>query len=135
MTEREKADIAALRGEGLGYKAIAKQLGLSVNSAKSHCARHPAEKMATAAGGTVCRICGKPVTQTKGKRVKLYCSDACRMKWWNTHTDQVKRKAYYTFICPQCGRQFEGYGNAHRKYCSRQCAADAHRKGGARNGC
>lgn len=135
MTEQEKAGIATLRGEGLGYKAIAKRLGLSVNSVKSHCARHPVEKTVAVTDGAVCRTCGKPITQTQGKRAKLYCSDACRMKWWNTHADQVKRKAYYTFICPQCGERFVGYGNAHRKYCSRQCAADAHRKGGSPHGC
>lgn len=111
MTGREKGDISTLQREGYGYKVIARKLGLPVNSVKSHCARHPITVDAGDTDALRCRTCGKPLVQIQGKREKVYCSDACRMKWWNAHTDQVKRKAFYTFTCPQCGRQFESYGN------------------------
>ena len=58
---------------------------------------------------------------TPGKRKKQYCSDACRMDWWNAHQDKVKRKAYYSFTCAECGKTFSSYGNAKRVYCSHSC--------------
>ena len=59
---------------------------------------------------------------TKGKyRPKKFCSDKCRMAWWNAHQDQVTRNAHYSFVCAQCGENFTVYGNASRKFCSRAC--------------
>lgn len=52
---------------------------------------------------------------------KKFCSDRCRMKWWNSHLDQVQRKANYDFVCPVCKKPFTVYGNANRKYCSHEC--------------
>ena len=36
----------------------------------------------------------------------------------------------YTFICPECGKEFTAYGNAKRKYCSHVCYIAARFKGG-----
>lgn len=40
MTEEQKSQIKAFRNNGLGYKLIAKELGISVNSVKSFCRRN-----------------------------------------------------------------------------------------------
>lgn len=63
----------------------------------------------------------KAVPQTAGRKEKKFCSDRCRMKWWNSHLDQVQRKANYDFVCPVCKKPFTVYGNANRKYCSHEC--------------
>jgi endogenous inhibitor of DNA gyrase (YacG/DUF329 family) len=61
------------------------------------------------------------VAQNSGRKEKKFCSDKCRMTWWNRHLDKVKRKAVYEYICPHCGKPFTVYGNSHRKYCSHEC--------------
>ena len=68
-----------------------------------------------------CRYCGAPITQTPGRKEKKFCSDRCRNRWWNEHLDLVDRRANYEFVCQTCGKPFTAYGNAHRKYCSRDC--------------
>ena len=35
--------------------------------------------------GTFCHQCGIPIQQTVGRKQKQYCSDKCRMTWWNAH--------------------------------------------------
>lgn len=62
------------------------------------------------------------------KRKRMFCSDACRMAWWNAHPERVQRKAYYTLTCRHCGKQFESYGNSHRVFCSRDCYLKFRRK-------
>lgn len=56
----------------------------------------------------------------RGKE-KIFCSDSCRMKWWNSHQELVDRKAEYDFVRRNCGRLFTAYGNKERKYCSHRC--------------
>ena len=120
MTNEEKELIIRLRGEGVGYKAIATQLGVSANSVKSFCKRNDVEG-APIREEHSCICCGKPVLQNPGRKEKKFCSDRCRMKWWNGHLDQVKRKANYEITCQCCGKVFIAYGNAGRKYCSHEC--------------
>lgn len=135
MTNEQKAVVESLRSQGLGYKRIAAQTGISANTVKSYLRKNalmpveqtapvviPEPVMETAADGQfICRCCGKPVAQNPGRKEKKFCSDACRTRWWNSHLDLVKRKAIYHFTCPTCGREFTAYGNAHRKYCSHSC--------------
>lgn len=40
MTDAQKENIRYLRGEGLGYRAIASRLGISENTVKSFCRRN-----------------------------------------------------------------------------------------------
>lgn len=120
MTSEEKDRIANLREKGLGYKAIAAQLGLSANSVKSYCKRNDMAGASDKETHT-CVCCGIPVIQHPGRKEKKFCSDRCRMKWWNAHLDQVNRKANYEITCRFCGKQFVSYGNAHRVYCSHEC--------------
>ena len=129
MTNEEKSKIAVLRGQGYGYKKIAQQLGLSVDTVKAHCRRNDLGA-AVAHTDDKCLCCGKPLTRTPGKKPKKFCSDRCRNKWWNSHLDQVKRKAIYEFTCENCKKPFMVYGNASRKYCCHACYIEARFGGG-----
>ena len=46
---------------------------------------------------------------------KKFCSDRCRLKWWNAHMGRLNKKTIYTYICLNCGSEFKVYGNQHRK--------------------
>ena len=100
--------------QGFGYKRIADIVGISPDTVKSHLRRHPAKPESS-----VCMQCGKPLEQTKGRKEKKFCSDKCRMAFWNSHQDEVNKQAYYTLTCVHCGKEFESYGNKNRKYCCR----------------
>ena len=69
----------------------------------------------------VVKNCDKPIYQPPGRKPKLFCSDKCRMTWWNSHRDAVNKKAYRTFVCEYCGKEFTSYATDTRKYCSREC--------------
>ena len=87
MTEAEKLRIHKLSQEGLGYKKIAAALALPVNSVKTYLRRHPAGENA-AAVPDICERCGKPIIQTPHRKRKRFCSDSCRISWWNDHPDK-----------------------------------------------
>lgn len=125
MTSEEKKRIEHLQSHGLGYKRIASMLGLSVNGVKSFCRRHPAKPQREG----VCPVCGADLVQIPHRKPKKFCSDKCRMAWWNSHQELVNRKAIYHLVCAHCGKSFDSYGNKNRKYCSRRCYDDALRKG------
>ncbi len=128
MTEMDRINTIRLYHRGYGYKKIAKELGLSPNTVKSFLIRHPTSREAVRETERFCKNCGEPLKQMPHKRKKIFCSDSCRMKWWNSHTEQVERKAYYDFVCRECGKKFESYGNSHRKFCSRACYVAFRRK-------
>lgn len=115
MNDTQKAKIEKLRREGLGYMKIAKELNLPVNTLKSYIRRHPL------GDDHLCLNCGKPVKQNKGRKEKKFCSDECRLHWWNAHRDLVKHKNEETIVCAYCHKPFTVYGKNHRKYCSFEC--------------
>ena len=105
----------------MGYKRISTLMGISINTVKSYCRRHPVSKYG------ICQQCGKAIKQTPHKKAKKFCSDACRMAWWKEHPEQVNRKVYH-LTCAWCGKPFDSVGSNNRQYCSRACYADARRK-------
>jgi endogenous inhibitor of DNA gyrase (YacG/DUF329 family) len=107
-------EIERLHTSGMGYRKIAKETDVPENTVKSYLRRLKADELK-------CPVCGKPLISTPGHRAKKFCSDKCRMAWWNSHRSEVKRKAFYTITCACCGKAFSSYGNADRKYCSREC--------------
>lgn len=115
MNDIQKAQIEKLRRDGLGYMKIAKEMGLSPNTLKSYLRRHPLGEEHT------CLNCGRPVKQNKGRKEKKFCSDECRMAWWNAHRELVKRKNAHEMECGHCHKMFTVYGNSRRKYCSFEC--------------
>lgn len=130
MTDEQKQKIIALRRDGAGYGQIATTIGISINTVKSFCRRH---NMTANKSESVCEQCGNHITQNPGRKRKRFCSDLCRNKWWNTHLELVKRKAVYTFTCPNCGKEFSVYGNRYRKFCSHACYIE-YRFGGGHHG-
>ena len=111
MKETEKDAVMQLRQKGMGYSSIAKALSLSVNTVKSFCRRNNQKYDDV----HVCVQCGEIVPQKEGCKEKKFCSDTCRTKWWNHHTDLMKKNA----VCHHCGKSF--HGRAERKYCSHSC--------------
>lgn len=116
MKKQERETINAMRLQGKSATEIAWTLGISVNTARSHIRRHPELE-----GGNPCKNCGRPISALPGRKEKLFCSDRCRMTWWNSHREQVQKKAYYKIICASGGKEFESYGNQNRKFCCRNC--------------
>lgn len=124
MNVYQKSEIIRLRKNGLGYKKIASILSLSTNTVKSFCRREEVEKNNDEQSDNdsgVCLLCKEPLRHVKGKKQKKYCSDSCRMKWWNAHLDKVHKKSYSEHICLNCQKPFQSYANTKRKYCSHRC--------------
>lgn len=126
---QKENEIIALQKQGYGYRKIAANLNLPLNKVKYYCEKHPYDP-----NQKNCPTCGAVIKNTLHKRAKRFCSDKCRMTWWNSHPELVQRKAIYHLTCAHCGKSFDAYGKANKKYCSRACYADARRKGGNDNG-
>ena len=127
MTADQKKAIITLREKGATVGTIADMLNINVNTIKTHLRRHPVAFVITEPVEETrpsvlkCKHCGRDIVQVPGRKEKLYCSDECRNRWWNTHMDKVQRKAYTTFVCLTCGKRVTVYGNDKRKYCSHDC--------------
>lgn len=139
MTIDEKNTIIQMRRAGKSMTEIAAATGISRNTVKSFCSRQgltgaaetmPDITIPDTPAQTVCRFCGKPITQTVGKREKKFCSDSCRTRWWNAHLGENKRDGMEEYVCPNCDTTFFAYPNRKRKYCSHACYIEA-RFGGA----
>ena len=115
MTPVQKSLISSLRSDGTSYNAIASRLGLSVNTVKSFCRNHFVGKTQTVqvkASENICPVCGSALIQSQGHRQKKFCSETCRIKFWQSANG--KRK------CAYCGKP---YNSSHKdsKFCSRAC--------------
>lgn len=132
MTTEEIQIVSSLQQQGLGYKKIASLTGISANTIKAYCRRH--RVLAADEMQAFCRGCGNPIQRIPQAKPRQFCSDACRMRFWNSHRDEIQHRAVYTFCCPCCGKEFQSFGNPNRKYCSRECVANARRKGGVIDG-
>lgn len=136
MNTEQKEQIRKLRSTGHGYAAIANALGLTKNQVSAFCRRNNLTGQIADTGdentpdGSYCQYCGKPIRQVPGRKEVRFCSDACRLSWWNSHPEQISRKAVYSFTCAYCGKRFSAYGNRHRKYCSHACYIADRFKGG-----
>jgi len=130
MNAFQKKQVIALRRSGETFAKIAENLGLSVNTVKSYCRRNSGNNEAEGGNGLnvdiadiggACPQCGNIITLIKGRKPKRFCSDECRVRWWNSHFENVNKKAVYPFKCVYCGKDFTAYGNAKRRYCSHSC--------------
>jgi endogenous inhibitor of DNA gyrase (YacG/DUF329 family) len=120
MTQLQKERIVLLRNKGIGYGSIATELNLSLNTVKSYCRRNNLNAEVNSLSD-VCTNCSSPITHTAKAKKKRFCSDKCRVAWWNSHPAAVKQKAVYNFVCPCCNTAFSAYGNSKRKFCSHKC--------------
>ena len=98
MTDEQKEQIIVLRQRGMGYIRVAQALGLSENTVKSFCRRNKltGEVKQGKLAEHFCCYCGIPVTQNPHRKEKKFCSDKCRMKWWNVHADKLNKKTIYS---------------------------------------
>jgi len=130
MNMEEQRKVKLLRDEGLSYTQIANRMDISVNTIKSYCKRNSLGVIqSTKTQTALCESCSKPIKQNTGRKVKRFCSDACRNTWWNKHIQLVKRQANYECTCLNCTNSFISYGNKTRKYCCHACYIE-HRFGG-----
>ena len=123
MTLQEKYAIENMRRKGYSSGTIASVLGVSRNTVKSFLRRNT-----NTCDERVCLNCGKPVKQHQGRKEKKFCSDKCRMVWWNSHQDCVAKQAFYTLICQHCGKPFLTKGKRKKKYCEDSCSAAEYQK-------
>ena len=130
MTDTQKQRIKHLRGQGVGYKAIAVELDLTCDSVRGFCKRIGLDGIGVAAqlnlaisDKNFCANCAKPIKQVPHGRARRFCSHECRRIWWqkNPQAKAKKPSAIYKFNCAHCGAEFDSYGNKNRKYCSRGC--------------
>ncbi len=115
MTKYEMTQIQILRAKQFTCAQIASETGLPVNTVKSYLRRHPVDAQ------SVCLQCGKPVIQTPHRKEKKFCSDKCRLRWWNEHPERITHRAVCRKTCLYCGAEFIAHRNEKQKYCSRKC--------------
>ena len=108
MRLQDKIAINNMRLEGYSSSVIAAKLGLPASTVRSHIHRHP-----NIPGARACKNCGRPLMQPKGRREKKFCSDTCRMAWWNSHQTEVSRKAYYSLAEIKNVRKGESVGKGY----------------------
>lgn len=132
MTRDEKEKIKELRLKGMGYKAIANLLGLTRDSVRGFCKRNSLSGDSCVVAlnveekvkrNVLCAYCENPLKQKSTGRMRRFCCDDCRRKWWKEHeVERKKNKEHiYHYMCPYCGKEFNVYGNKKRKYCSHNC--------------
>lgn len=128
MMDNQKHLIDKMRLDGDGYLKIAKAIGVSENTVKSYCRR---QKNTDKKGAQAyCAECGKPIDTSK-RSGRRFCSDSCRIKWWNKHP---KAEMPYTAHCACCGKEIHMRRKNERKYCSHRCYITARYKDGDGNG-
>ncbi len=119
-----------LRAQGVGYKAISIEVGISEDAVKKFCKRNhltgPKEVIALnievmEERQEICALCKRQLKKKQRGRTRRFCSDECRKNWWNAKKERGTKDAIYTFTCAYCNIEFKSYGNKHRKFCSHNC--------------
>ena len=131
MTEQQKITIRNLREQNFSYIAIARAMSLTVSTIKSYCQRSglagnrkgafKSQLDNLKALPTFCRCCGSQIIQKEKVKHRIFCSDECRVIWWNSHLELVKRRNPHTDRCICCGNEFTWHGSKVRKFCSHAC--------------
>lgn len=119
MNNQQKQAITQLRKQGLGYKKIAQELGLNLNSVKSYCRNN--QLTTKAISPEVCRHCQGVLSQKEKQKKRVFCSDGCRTSWWNRHRHKVKSTKRVEIICLNCQHSFSAYPHEKRQFCSHEC--------------
>lgn len=119
--------IKTLRQEGYGYKRIATDLDLPLNTVKSFVRRCQSSENEESIGNT-CRQCGAPLFPSQLRKTKKFCSDKCRIAWWNANRTKLNKPSEKEYKCAFCGKTFRSYPSKKQKYCSRICFSLSLRK-------
>ncbi len=132
MTDEERKTIRIMTEQGYGYKVIASQLGLSVNTVKSFCHRNgmkAGEKASKYEPYIECLRCGAPLQQTPHKKRKKFCSNTCRLAYWHDQPEELRNRTHHECVCEVCGKTF--LRPKLQRFCSTACFAEFRRKGGS----
>ncbi len=121
MTYEQKALITKMRRKHLTYTEISNEIGVSVNTIKSFCRRNGLLNGTVKAESPRCKNCGDIIISTSEGRPRLFCSDHCKQTWWNKHRCERVSKNIISHVCRTCGKPFNDYSGANRKYCSQAC--------------
>ncbi len=120
MENTDKDKIKALRLNGYGYKKIARELDISLNTVKSYC-RSNNLTTKDIQNMSVCKYCLKAIIQKDKTKTIKFCSDNCRKRWWNENRNKINRKTAISKTCKYCSAEFLAYKYQNRKYCSHDC--------------
>lgn len=115
MTDKEKIAIKALNAAGMSLTDISAQLSISRNTVKSFLKRSKTEDL--------CLNCGTVLPHIPHKKKKKFCSDKCRMHYWNVHQNEMSHTNATIIKCEVCGKDVLSYRQKPRRFCSRECAA------------
>ena len=126
MKREDFKQVQSLREAGYSYSRIATVLGVPKNSVKSYCNRFrirpgARDQFADEDGGLRCRQCGLVIESERSSAIRRFCSNECRMRWWNAHRDHAKSKVMQMVVCANCNKAFRSYIGGHRKYCCHEC--------------
>lgn len=136
MTEEQRRAALAMRVENRTFAEISALLGIPTSTLKSGLKREKqadSSAMKTGSEGTyVCRQCGQPLLLHAGNRMKRFCSERCRQRWWRANRGTVTKSSSVS-QCAHCGKLFRNGGGSQRRYCCRTCYF-RHRFGGDMSG-
>jgi len=118
MTQNDKEQILNMSNAGMSPTDISNEMGISRNTIKSFLRRSKLTKEEA-----VCFNCGKLLKFIPHKKKKKFCSDKCRMHYWNTHTNEMSHTNAVIIKCEVCGKDVLSYRKKPRRFCSRECAA------------
>ena len=127
MTKKEQ--VIYYKQKGMANKNIAILLKMPIGTVKSIWSRKVLRDNLKGS----CKNCSFIIMTTPGRKRKVFCSDHCRMKWWNSHRNHVNHKNTYRFTCKQCGTKFTSQTEKSRKYCSQACYIEARYHSGKPN--
>lgn len=129
MTGAEKHNVQVMRRQGIAPSQIAEILGVSVNTVKAYCRRNNLSATSKETGSKEnkehCKHCGEKISQTAGRKTRLFCCDACRYRWWNEHRQQTSRRSLEVRHCHHCGKMYVCYPRLRQKYCCHACYINA----------
>lgn len=130
MTAEERnTKIINLKKDGYSYKQISIEVNIPIGTVKSILSRNDSMKGLKCK----CKNCGKEIISIKGKKAKIFCSNDCRLEWWNSNRDKGN-KIIYERTCPSCNKKFSTL-DKDKKYCSHPCyIKDRFYKGSGING-
>lgn len=123
MNNTQIEQVMLMRKQGASCALIASTIGVSVNTIKSYCRRNKVERAPETAvvNSALCRNCGAELHLLPKRKPKQFCSDKCRMSWWNAHPELLRHKTVTECKCRQCGSKFNSYSKRERKFCSLGC--------------
>ena len=127
LKPEQAMQIEFLRKQGIGYRQIAVELGLSRDAVRYFCKTHDltgnAKEAQASVKGIMCLQCGKRLLQPGTGRKRLFCSDGCRHKWWHANGKLIPRPlgSREEIACAYCGKTILDYARKKRRYCSHEC--------------